>query len=512
MMYPFVDVNEAAGGNSLPAEAMKYNGVYLENEIPGYRTLHVQGRELMGVEVQEEEIGLLDGAKYYGKRYKPRTITVTYQLIAQSDAEFREAFNKMNHLLSGEQVQVFFNDEPDKYFIGTKLGNTDPPSGRNSIVSDFEIYCTDPRKFSAVLKEFDAEANEDGILEVAIDNEGSLPVAIEYEVNNISETGYIGIISEEGVMQYGKIEEADGENYKRNEMLTNIQDFIDASDDVNGTEVMHPEYGTEGTLSTHTWFNTTFLGFGSQGDTSKKMNGGMRTLEIPADSEGVKGSKNWYAWFHVLFYAGKMGQTGELTISFLTDDNKMIAGVNWYKNDTVGNTGKYELWSNGKKLKTYSYTTSHLHSQNPWYWDWGACDLKKEGSKLTFYYWGAYPSFVIPEIEDWECTKIQISVKQYWNRGGAQFMTYAGIDALNFQKIGVEKWRDIPNRYPAGSVLRIDGNDSKFYVNGMPKPEDEIVGTQYFKAPPGETKIQFGVSTWVEQKPEIKAKIREAWI
>lgn len=91
-------------------------------------------------------------------------------------------------------------------------------------------------------------------------------------------------------------------------------------------------------------------------------------------------------------------------------------------------------------------------------------------------------------------------------------MTYAGIDALNFQKIGVEKWRDIPNRYPAGSVLRIDGNNSKFYVNGMPKPEDEIVGTQYFKAPPGETNIQFGVSTWVEQKPEIKAKIREAWI
>lgn len=512
MMYSFVDVNASAKESDLPAEAMKYNGVYLENEIPGYRTLHVSGRELMGADVQEEEIGLLDGAKYYGKKYQTRTITVTYQLIASSDTAFRAAYNKMNALLSGEQVQIIFNDEPDKYFIGTKTGNTDPSPGKNSITGEIEIHCADPKKYSTVLKEFQAEENEDGVLEVTIENEGTLSATIDYEVNNIEETGYFSVVAEAGAMQFGKIEEADGEEYKQNEMLATLQNFINAPDDVNGIEVMHPEYGTEGSLATHTWFSTTFLGFGTPGNTSKKMNGGMRTLTLPADSEGVKGAKNWYSYFHVLFYAGRMGQTGELTITWLTDDNKMIAGVNWYKSDTVGNTGKYELWANGKKLRTYSYTTSHLHSQNPWYWNWGHCDLKKEGSKLTFYYWGSYPSYIIPEIEDLVCTKIQVSVKQYGNRGGTQFMTYAGIDELNFQKIGVEKWRDVPNRYPAGSILKIDGNESKFYVNEMLKQDDEILGTSYFKAPPGEMNVQFGVSTWVTQKPEVKARIREAWL
>lgn len=47
-MYAFVNtVNSGIVGTNLPTEAMSYNGVYLENEIDGYRTLSVTGRELM---------------------------------------------------------------------------------------------------------------------------------------------------------------------------------------------------------------------------------------------------------------------------------------------------------------------------------------------------------------------------------------------------------------------------------------------------------------------------------
>ena len=85
MSYSFVDTVAGQGGSAgLPSEAMKYNGVYLENEIPGYRTLYVQGRELMGAEVRDKQITGLDGSVYYGKTYPPRTIVVGYQLIAAS--------------------------------------------------------------------------------------------------------------------------------------------------------------------------------------------------------------------------------------------------------------------------------------------------------------------------------------------------------------------------------------------------------------------------------------------
>lgn len=513
-MYDFIDTTQAqaSAGSSLPAEAMSYNGVYLENEIAGYRTLSVSGRELMGSEVKDETKDGIDGSKYISKRYPARTITVKYMLSVSSDSEFRNAFNKMNQLLSAEQVKIIFNDEPDKYFIGTKVGNTEVDSGRNTVTGEIEIYCTDPRKYSLSQKEFLASVNSDGILEAIVQNKGTVPVSVDYEIVNNAETGYVGIVSDNGVMQYGKIDEADGENYQQNEKLVTIEDFINSPDDITGTDIMHPTYGAKGTLSTATWFGKRFLAFGTKGDTVGNANGGLRTITIPADSNGDTGCKNFYTYLHLIFYAGLMGQTGEMCINWMTADNKMIAGLNWYKTDTSGNTGCYELWANGKILKTYKYTTSHLSSQNPWYWDWGHCDLRKEGSKLTFFYWGGYPSFVVPEVENMECAKIQIAMKQWGNRSGSQFMTFMGIDTFNFSKMHVEKWRDVPNRYPEGSVCRIDGEDSHFYVNDMHTPGDEILGTQYFKAPPGESTIKFYTSEWTTQVPTVKVKIREAWL
>lgn len=512
-MYSFIDtVAGQAGSVGLPAEAMKYNGVYLEDEIPGYRTLYVSGRELMEAEVQEQQITGLDGSIYYGKTYPPRTITVGYQLIAQSNAAFRSAYNKMNKILSAEQVQIIFFDETDKYFIGTKVGNTDPDPGTNAVVGEIEIYCPDPLKYAVTLKEFTATANDDGVLEVTVQNDGSVPANIEYEIINHQDNGYIGIVSESGVMEFGKKEEADGEDYTQNENLVDLQDFIDAPDKTDGVDLMHPTYGCGGTLATHTWWDTTFLGFGTPGPMTGAANGGFREILVPADSEGEIGAKNFYTYFHLVFYAALMGQTGEMCINWVTEDNKLIAGVNYYKNDCSGNTGHYELWGNGKRLKEYSFQTSMHHTENPWFWDWGHCDVRKEGSKLTFYYWGSYPSFDIPEIENMVCKKIQIAIKQWDTRSGDKLLNNFGFDVFCFQKLGVEKWRDVPNRYRAGSTVTIDGAYSKFYVNDMPKQEDEILGTKYFKAPSGESTIKIYLSSWVTQKPTVKVRIREAWL
>jgi predicted phage tail component-like protein len=508
-MYAFVNtVNSGIVGTNLPTEAMSYNGVYLENEIDGYRTLSVTGRELMESEVKHTEIDGMDGSYYRYKTTPARTITVKYQLRARGNREFREAYNKMNKLLSGEQVKVIFNDESDKYFIGTKTSNTQVDGGSNNVIGEIEIYCSDPRKYSTAEKEFTAT---DGVLNIV--NEGTVPVSIDYEVQVTSETGYIGIVSTEGVMQYGKIEELDSETYQQSEHLVSINNFYNCADDTSGTDVMHPQYGSNGTLAEHTWFNQKFIGFGTVGTKKGSASGGLRTLVIPADSNGdSSGSKNFYCYFHLLFYAGLMGQTGEMCINFLTADNKLICGCNWYKTDTVGNTGHYEFWANGKMLRNFSYTTSHLQSQNPWYWNWGHCDILKEGGNIRFFYYGGYYNYYIPEIANMKCAKIQIAFKQWGNRGGNQLMSMMGFDVINFTKNNVSKWRDIPNRYPNGTKITIDGKSSHVYVNGMYRPQDEVLETKYFKAPVGTTEIKTTCSSWSESKPIVKARIREAWL
>ncbi len=508
-MYAFVDtVNSGIVGTNLPTEAMSYNGVYLENEIDGYRTLSVTGRELMESEVTDQEIDGMDGSYYRYKTTPARTITVKYQLRARGSREYREAYNKMNKLLSGEQVKIIFNDESDKYFIGTKTSNTQVDGGTNNVIGEIEIYCTDPCKYSTTEKEFTAT---DGVLNIV--NEGTVPASIDYEVQTTSETGYIGLVSENGIMQYGKVEELDGESYEKSEWLASIKDFYNCNDDIGGTDVMHPSYGTNGTLIEHTWFGNKFIGLGSAGTKKGNANGGLRTLVLPADSSGdTSGAKNFYCWFHLCFYAGLMGQTGEMCINFLTEDDKLICGCNWYKTDSVGNTGHYEIWANGKVLKNWEFTTSHLQAQNPFYYKWGSCDILKEGANIRFFFWARYYNFYIPEIENMKCAKIQIAVKQWGDRGGNKFMSMIGFDVIDFEKMNVEKWKDIPNRYPSGTNITIDGKSSHIYVNGMARPEDEVLGTQYFKAPVGTSEVKVTCSEWTKSQPIVKAKIREAWL
>ena len=72
-MYNFIDTVETYNPESaLPAEAMKINGQYIENLVSGYRTLHVSGRELLGSEITDLEIGNSDGSRYQSKKYLPR--------------------------------------------------------------------------------------------------------------------------------------------------------------------------------------------------------------------------------------------------------------------------------------------------------------------------------------------------------------------------------------------------------------------------------------------------------
>ena len=124
-----------------------------------------------------------------------------------------------------------------------------------------------------------------------------------------------------------------------------------------------------------------------------------------------------------------------MCINFLTEDNKLICGVNWYKIDMSGNTGHYELvcynankkdtdlQAAGKVLKSIATRLAIYTRKTPGIGIGDIADIRKEGSKLTFFYWGGYPSFTVPEIEDMKCTKIQIAIKQWGTRSGSRYLT-----------------------------------------------------------------------------------------
>lgn len=159
-MYNFRDVIENGVSESvLPSEALQINGEYIENLIAGYRTLTVSGREALSPELTTYETGIRDGAKLQSKRYPPRTIVIKYQLISETSEAFREAYNKLGGILDVEDAQLIFNDEQDKFYIGTPNAVREVDAGLNAVVGEIEILCNDPFKYS--IYEFEAEPSID---------------------------------------------------------------------------------------------------------------------------------------------------------------------------------------------------------------------------------------------------------------------------------------------------------------------------------------------------------------
>ena len=236
-MYKFIDVNEVSEV-TLPSEALQINGEYIENQIEGYRTLHVSGREALSPELMSYETGVRDGAKLQNLRFPARTIVVTYQLIASSNEAFRAAYNKLGGILNIKDAELIFNDEQDKFFIGTPSYIGEVEAGRNAVIGTIEFYCADPFKYSVV--EYEAETWTDNANSILIDYGGTYKSYPTLEANFKEETevaddgetasaltgnsdcGYVAFFNEsEKIIQLGDPEEVDGTTHSKSQTLLN---------------------------------------------------------------------------------------------------------------------------------------------------------------------------------------------------------------------------------------------------------------------------------------------------
>ena len=490
--------------------SVKFNGVELGEIIDVLQDFTPS----IGVNWSPELLGTSGtrkGNEFVYTTYKSKTIPMPFTMTD----DLEEKHDKLMGILNvSEPKPLVFESIPDRVFYAIPSGDLDfseeGPLGEGTIT----WIIPDGVAHATTEKSFQAEANDNGDLEVTVVNNGTEAVPVSYEISHNHENGYIGIVSEYGAIQLGKVQEADGESYQQNETLIDgIQTLVSAADD-HGTNYMHPDHDMGGTLDYMSEEDALVIGSMGTGQAGKWC-GGMRTIPVPEDSEGEAGAKNFWCYLNWYFQTGLLGQTGEQSIAFLTEDNKVICGYSLYKSDMSGNTAALEFWLNGKVIESKLFTPSGNQYENPFNGPRGNQDITKEGDKVRFYWNGIYIPRSDPEIEDMICTKIQVAFTQYYGRNlnpWGQYVTRNYLRNLIFQKMAVDKWKDIPNRYAAGDVVTIDGATTKIYRNGMNITGDEVTGAKYFSAPPGETKIQFSFSDFCNPKPTVKAKIREAYL
>lgn len=291
-MYSFVDIKETSEGITLPSEAMQINGEYLEDLVPGYRTLSVSGREALSPEIESFHTGIRDGSSRKSRRYPERIITVKYQLISKSNEEFREAYNKLGGVLNTEDAQLVFRDEPDKYFIGTPSLVEEVEQGRNAVVGELEFLCLDPFKYSVVEYEAIPDMLQGSIL---LDYRGtykSFPIleADFYRETDTSadgsasnsltgrgDCGFVAFFNEtKKIIQLGDPDEADTENkYQKSQTLVSA-----------GFE------GTSGwgSAAKTQWAQNASTGLASQAVQVGSMGMGIASYAVPATPKDTSGT------------------------------------------------------------------------------------------------------------------------------------------------------------------------------------------------------------------------------
>lgn len=243
-MYNFRDTTDhTVITNPLPTEAVSINGQYIENVLKGYRTLYTKGRESLGAELNTYSVGTADGEKFKNKRYPAREITVGFQLIADTAEEFREKFTNLNNLLSLDEADFIFNDEPDKFFSGYPIMNAEVEAGQNSVKGEWKIYCAYPfkRSIAPITLTMEDATVTDTTATFTIDYKGSRPArpvlrakfAGALSGGSSSEDGDCGFVAfvdqEENIIQLGNPEILDLDEYTSAETLIN-KEFVNVSD------------------------------------------------------------------------------------------------------------------------------------------------------------------------------------------------------------------------------------------------------------------------------------------
>lgn len=497
-------------------ERVYFNGQELTQYITVTSDFHLwQGADF---DPQFSESEILSGSDFNYTRFNVKKIPVPFYNVAGTT----QKYNKLMAILNvDEPKELRFSSLPNITFQAIPSGNIDyerltQRDGKGTI----NFIIADGLAHSKAAREFVFAKNSDGIWETEIVNDGSEDAYVNYEIKLKKESGFVGIVSEYGAMQFGKVDEVDGYIERKNVVITSNQkgDFANWTDGTVNYE------NTNKIITTKMAADTSYGGRLGLLPSSFKTSGTSGAYQYGAVKEYTLTNpiSQWYIWARAWFETGLMGQTGAWCLTVLDENNHLIAGMAIEKDDTVGNTANVRFLigdgSGGSRtVKMIPFTPSYWIPPNP-YGSEGRdtnsnmFDLLKEKDRVQFFWYGGYYPFYDSRLANVKAKKIQFFVGQYAGRNTTdRKVTHHYLNDFSFSQLHVDYWKDVPNRYPNGSTIAIDGEKGQIKVNNQIRPDDEILGTTYFKVPPGKTKVQLILSSFAEIT-SATATIQEVYI
>lgn len=483
--------------------SVKYNGVELAEYISVLKGFTPYDSPEWQPQLNDSGTG--KGSDFQVTYYKEKEIEMPFDIDIDT-----ENIDELKRILNvSEPKPLIFGSVPDRVFYAIPSGNLDFEEMRVYGTGTIVWLVPDGVAYSLVEKTFQAKLNN-GVMEATIYNDGTEECAVNYTIEHNHENGYIGIASEYGAMQFGKIDEVDSETLQRSEELFRFDGYDAFSAMTNGQGILTEDFPKNGTWREDTYNDRdSYLALNNVGSGSS-WHGASKMITLPQDSSGQNTAQNFYCQTRVWFEAGRNTQTGLMEFVVGDEDGNLLASIHVIKTSTNNAQARVIMKIADEEVERIEFTAN---GSSPVALNAGQLYIRKTGGEFEFYYHGKH-TFNRPELASKKAKSVTIFVGQHGNRTNSvdDLVTRMYFDYLFFRKDNVNYEKDIPNRYPAGTVLYINGSEKKIYRDGINCVEDEIVGTRYFKVPPGETVVQFYYSDFCNPPPTIAASITEVFL
>lgn len=142
-LYEFQDLKAKSTKVVLMPEALTFGGVNIDEELAGYRTLNVSGRENFTRSVNTAN-STADGELFISSKIDTAELTIKYQLNADTIDEFNRRYTQLKYCLQGEEKPFYFADENEFVRYGTVTSLNNDTVGEINTTGTITIKMTDP--------------------------------------------------------------------------------------------------------------------------------------------------------------------------------------------------------------------------------------------------------------------------------------------------------------------------------------------------------------------------------
>ena len=477
------------------------------------------------------------GRRRYGQQFLYSTLSVKQIQVSFNLVGNYDYFNTIAETLGGylnvdKPKPLIFGDEPNKVWEAISSGQVSLAVDKNTapITATVTVTFDVPKSYgenkAQALVSSDGETKDGSIKKVStghykatLKNFGTAETYPDIKLKFNSDNGWVGIVkSSSESYEIGNPNEANTRTAKQSEILF---DYVSNNWITNGFAVGAKNQGRfnddshslNGTLAIENNWGRPHIALTNTGGGDKYLRGSSLTWEIPADSNGQKGSLYEYFWWRQILWLGAANQFGFIKISVTDADGVFLYGVETYKHTNGFDCHYNFLAGDGKGgykvLDRKHFYGTHVSTANPFNEPQGWSDVQRFDDVLQFYWQGSYPKFTVPEIKGKKSAKIHIGI---FGIKDWPLITHLYLDSFVYAKHHVEKEEDIPNRFRKGSILEVDMAKGKTYVDNLPALNELTYLSEPFSIGTGETEIDIYTSSWVRTDPTIEITWKERYV